>query len=171
MTIQLELKSESGLPDLQSLLTNESKDRYQLLLDTTPAYKHCYFPGGTIAFSLFKASRYCYVNGYFLATVVLGLAYIEKTFYGMFVDIGCEELPDKVFDTLNKKSLDAGIINHETYDIINRTQQSRNKYPPFSTNKARPVNRKLYPHDGFEIHEVDARDLLGIMTKLLNEKH
>ena len=131
MTIQLDLKSKSGLPDLESLLTKESKNRYQWLIDSTPSCDQCYFPGGTIAYSLFKASRYCYVNGYFLATVVLGLAYIEKTLYGMLIDKGCEEPQEREMTTLNKKALDDGLINNETYDIIYRTQLLRNKYPPF----------------------------------------
>ena len=53
--------------------------RLHWLSGMAPKSEFWSFPGGLVAKYLFEEARYCFVYGQFLATIVLGIAYIERT--------------------------------------------------------------------------------------------
>ncbi len=167
MTVQLEMSADAGLPELEGLLTEDSKSRYQWLIDCTPITDHFNFPGGMVAYSLFKASRYCYVYGYYLASMVLGLAYIENTLSGLLIYSHRAAPHDRGLPVLTRKARIAGLIDDDIVDCIDRTRILRNNFPPFNNDKNSGVN-ELNNYKAIKVYEDDARRLMDIMIHLLN---
>ena len=166
MIVHLEMQAEAGLPELEVLLTEDSKNRHKWLIDRTPITDHYSFPGGMVAFSLFKAARYCFIYGHYLASVVLGLAYIENTLYGLFIDSERAGSLEKGLLILSRKALIAGIIDDNTFDIIDRSRALRNTFPPFNNGK-KSLNNDLNHNKNFKVLEKDAKQLMDTMIHLL----
>jgi hypothetical protein len=173
MMLQIEINSEVGLPEKERLLTADSRERYQWLIDHTPISDSVSFPGGKVSLALFKASRYCFVYGHFPASLVLGLSYIEKTIGGWFVRDRRPELEKAGLGTLIQKSLIVGLIDEESYDILNRARHKRNLIPPFyRPDESWTMRKEILPESAehFTIGDDDVRQLLGVMMHILHGK-
>ena len=62
--------------------------RLEWLIDNSPAGEYWTFAGGLLAKSLFEETRYSFVYAQFLATILLGLACIERTLAALFYGAG-----------------------------------------------------------------------------------
>src|SRR2546428_6452661 len=54
-------------------------ERLQWLATELPPGEYLTFPGGLMAKFLFEETRYCFAYGQYLAVIVLGVAFIERT--------------------------------------------------------------------------------------------
>jgi len=129
--LNLEISADEGLPAKEILLTLESRARYQWLIDHTPVTDRCFFPGGQISFTLYKAARYCYVYGYYLASVILGLSYIERTLYGLLASRKLVGSENHGLAVLIRRALSERLIDVQAAGCLNELLQKRNAIPPF----------------------------------------
>ena len=67
------------------------------LINNTPNSEYWIFHGGPIAKYLFEEAKYCFVYSQFLATIILGFAFIEHTLAAMFFASGRNDLERLMF--------------------------------------------------------------------------
>ena len=75
---------------------------------------------------LFEEARYCYAYGQFLATVLLGLAYIERTIAAETFAAGDDSARNTKAVDLFKKAFDRGYLTNNEYKLIERCRRIRN---------------------------------------------
>ena len=80
------------LNDEGSRCFEDRLSRLEWLIDHSPAGEYWTFPGGLLAKRLFEETRYSFVYAQFLATILLGLAYIERTLAALFYGAGRNDL-------------------------------------------------------------------------------
>src|SRR5437016_920836 len=68
------------------------RERLEWIAGLMPDAEYLGFPGGLLSKFHFDEMRYCFVYGQFLAVVLLGLAYIERTLAAHFYGAGQDEL-------------------------------------------------------------------------------
>ena len=79
--------------------------RLEWLADRVPQSKFLVFRGGWVSKYVFEETRYCFAYGQFMATVVLGLAFIERTLAALFYEAGRNEyeVRDRIIVLLNRR--------------------------------------------------------------------
>jgi hypothetical protein len=171
--LSIEIKADEGLPAKEILITLESRARYQWLIDHTPIADRCAFPGGQISFNLYKAARYCYVYGYYLASVILGLSYIEKTLDGWLAAREPVGLKNRDMPVLLHKALSLRMIDERMSDYINDLMKKRNAIPPFYIReKDGFANMMDYSPDNktYGIGEQEAHQVMELMMELMTSQ-
>ena len=102
------------------------------LLSSQVSTAECWtFPGGLLAHSLFEESRYCFVYGQFLATVLLGLAFLEHTLAALFYESGRNDLQVAGLKRLLSEALAVGLIDESEHREMTRVRVKRNAYAHF----------------------------------------
>ena len=119
------------LSDEDSRCFEDRLSRLQWLIDNSPAGEYWTFPGGLLAKSLFEEARYCFVYAQFLATILLGLAYIERTLAALFYQAGRNDLERASFSTLLRKAQAEGLIGSSEFRDLERIRENRNAYAHF----------------------------------------
>lgn len=89
------------------------------------------FPGGLLAKSLFEEMRYCFLYAQFLATILLGLAYIERTVAALFYQTGRNDLDRANISVLLRKAHTAALIDDREFQDLERIRENRNIYAHF----------------------------------------
>jgi hypothetical protein len=105
--------------------------RLRWLSENAPISKYWTFPGGLISKYLFEETRYCFVYGQFLATIVLGLSYIEHTLAGLFFVSGRNDLKRVGISTLLEEALDYNWITQEEFSNLDHARKVRNPVTHF----------------------------------------
>ena len=105
--------------------------RLNWLIDNSPEAAYWTFPGGLLAKSLFEEMRYCFVYGQFLATTILGLAYIERTLAALFYATGRNDLKRAGISKLLKEAHTHGLIVTSEYQHLDNLRRTRNIYAHF----------------------------------------
>ncbi|MEN6623976.1 MAG: hypothetical protein ABFD50_20825 [Smithella sp.] len=106
------------------------KDRIKRLLwlvDQTPSNDFWIFHGGFVTKSLFEEARYCFVYGQYLATITLGLSFLEHTMASIHYATGRDDLERASISSLMKESLSKGWINKYEYDHLEKVREYRNR--------------------------------------------
>ena len=119
------------LNDEDSRCFEDRISRLEWLSDNAPAAEYWTFPGGLLAKSLFEETRYCFVYGQFLATTVLGLAYIERTLAALFYGAGRDDLERAGISRLLKEAHAHGLIDDSEMQDLERIRKKRNVYAHF----------------------------------------
>jgi len=121
---------------------------------------------------LFEEARYCFVYGQFLATIVLGLAYIEHSLAGLFYASGRNELERAGISILLKEALAYNWIDQAEFDNLQRARRIRNPITHFR----RPLHSDTIEYravmqDGmpYTIIEEDARHVMETAVHLLGK--
>jgi hypothetical protein len=84
------------------------------------------FPGGWMGKHLFEEARYCFVYGQFLASAILGFAFIERTLAAMFFASGRNDLERASAERLVSEALSQGWINEDEAAALDRARRTRN---------------------------------------------
>ena len=130
--------------------------RLECLAENSPTTGICMFPGGIIAKSLFEEMRYCFAYGQFLATTLLGLAYIEHTLAALFFASGRNDLERASFLRLLSQARIEGVISNSEFETLKRLRRTRNSYAHFrrplhkDTPEFRAVRDDEMPYSLFE---------------------
>ena len=92
--------------------------RIEWLVDNSPAGENWTFPGGLLAKSLFEEARYCFVYAQtFLATILLGLAYIERTLAALSYEAGRNDLERAPLSVLLEEAHAEGLIGSSEFRL------------------------------------------------------
>ncbi len=146
--------------------------RLRWLTENVPNSKYWTFPGGLISKYLFEEARYCFVYGQFLATIVLGLSYIEHTLTGLFFASGHNDLKRVSISTLLKEALNYNWITQTEFDNLDHARKIRNPVTHFrepghdDTVEYRAVIESELP---YKIIEEDAQHVMVTVLHLLGK--
>jgi len=89
------------------------------------------FPGGQTSRSLFEEARYCFVYGQFLATVMLGMAFIERSFAADLFAAGHSNLQRASLTILLREELQRGLISQIEFNQLESVRANRNSVAHF----------------------------------------
>jgi hypothetical protein len=147
-------------------------ERLEWLANLAPKTLYWTFPGGLNAKYLFEECRYCFVYGQFLATIILGLAFIEHTLAALFYAEGRNELERASISVLLKEALRSEWLSQVQYDNLEHTREIRNAATHFrrpghqNTIMYRAISEAARP---YQIIEKDARHIVEVVLILLNK--
>ncbi len=141
--------------------------RLNWLIDNSPEAVYWTFPGGLLAKSLFEEMRYCFVYGQFLATTILGLAYIERTLAALFYARGRDDLKRAGVSKLLKEAHTRGMIVTSEYQQLDNLRRTRNIYSHFRRpgQKESVALRAVTEHKSF--YSVIEEDATVVVTAAL----
>ena len=131
MNSRLDRKPENWLKNENKLFSENDSGRLQWLIDLTPRSRDWIFPGGSTTISLFEACSYCYINGQFLAAMILGLSFVEHTLISLFKASGRKGIDHMDIDSLGQEALSYGLITEDIYNNIVDAGIKRNAILPF----------------------------------------
>ena len=135
-----------------------------------PDLEHLTFSGALISKYLFEETRYCFAYGQYLAVIVLGMAFIERTFASEFYALGRNDLERASISALLREARDMGWLNAEEYAALDRARQIRNPVTHFrrpghnDSIEYRMVDADEFPYD---IIEADARTIASAVMHVL----
>jgi hypothetical protein len=130
------------------------------------------FGCGSISKYLFEEARYCYVYGQFLASVMLGLAFVEMSLAGAFYGSGRNDLRRAGIAELAREALACGWLTQADYDTLERVRTFRNPVthfrPPGDAERIETRAFHQQTHD-YEVIETDAREVMQAMFHLFTK--
>lgn len=148
-------------------------DRLEWLMSQTPQGEFWRFHGGLLTKQLFEECRYCFVYSQFLAAILLGLAYVERTFAALsYAHGGRDELERAGIAELAREALNNGWIIQTEFDELEKGWQLRNSVAHFrrpghdSSLEYRSVADNELPD---AILEDDARRVLKTVFRILSK--
>ena len=140
-----------------SVCFDDRLTRLESISDKLPSAQFLTFPGGLLAKSLFEEMRYCFVYAQFLATIFLGLAYIERTLASLFYGAGRNDLQRAGLSELLREALAEGLVDSREFESLERIRMNRNSYAHF---------RKPGHEDGVEYRALTEGDVpYGIIER------
>jgi hypothetical protein len=166
----LDLSVKEWLDHEDSLCREERLARLKWLVSKMPSVDYLFFRGGPISKYLFEEARYCYVYGQFLATIVIGLAFIEHTLAALFYMIGRADLERASLIKLLKEGLNYEWLTKIEFENLQHARQIRNPITHFRKpgNDDSIVKRGIIKNEHpYEIIEKDARYVMETVLKLL----
>ena len=130
------------------------------------------FGCGPISKYVFEEARYCYVYGQFLASIMLGLAFVEMSLAGAFYGTGRNDLQRAGIKKLSHEALDCGWLTQSDYDMLERVRTLRNPvthFRPFGD--AERIETRAFQHrmDDYEVIETDAREVMQAVFHLFTK--
>ena len=124
-------EAERWLIEEDSKQFGERLERLQWMVDKIPAADGWWFHGGLHARMLFEEMRYCFVYAQYLATVLVGLSFVETTLGALFFAAGRNDLQRASLERLIEESFKQGWITPEEFNELNTLREIRNAYTHF----------------------------------------
>lgn len=144
--------------------------RLEWLESRMPNVDYWVFRGGMMSKYLFEEARYCFSYGQFLATIILGLAFIEHTIAGLFYAAGRNDLERANISKLLTEALEYDWITPKEYKQIERARKIRNPITHFRKPLDKDaIEKRLMAENQlpYTIIEEDAQNVMGIVLHLL----
>jgi len=173
MGTDLERKSGNWLSDTNQVFSKKGANRLEWLVNQTHRSSHWVFPGGTVTINLFEAASYCFVNGQFLAAMVMGLSYIEHTLAGLFAAAGRKELENAGVEVLAREAMSLALLKQKDFDIIKEATKKRDaKFAMRRSVGLQTSDNPIIDENEQEsaIYEVDGRKVMSVVIRLLDKK-
>ncbi len=145
-------------------------ERLQWLATELPKTEHLMFPGGLMAEFLFEETRYCFAYGQYLAVIVLGMAFIERTLAAEFYAVGRNDLERSNISKLLQEARSAKWLSEVEYEAFDRARQIRNPVTHFrrpghcENIEYRMVEENEYP---YTVIEQDARTIAAAVMHMV----
>ena len=145
--------------------------RLDWLAEMMPKAEYLTFPGGLMVKYLFEECRYCFVYGQFLAVIVLGLAFLDKTLASWFFAAGRNDLERASIARLLPEARNAGWLTEGEHERLERIRLTRNPVAHFRRPLAedsieiRALDREDHP---YSVVEQDARDVIEAVMRMLS---
>jgi hypothetical protein len=165
------------MDDAERWLDNEDRvarevrlERLRWLADQMPKVEWMLYGTGPISKYLFEEMRYCFAYGQYLASIVLGLAFIELSLGGTFYSAGRNDLEKAGIAALSKEALRYGWLSQDYYQAIEEMRKYRNPITHFRPpgHDDRVEARAFYSRtNAYEIIEGDARQVMETVFQLL----
>ena len=126
--------------------------------------------GGWLSLRLLEEAKYCFAYGQFLATAILGVAFIERVVAARFYAAGRDDLERAGGLDLLREALRTGWMSQDEFDRFDRVRCLRNPIVHFrrplatDTIERRAVLTDVHPD---EVVEGDAKEILkGVLHVL-----
>ncbi len=135
-----------------------------------PSVEFHTFSGGELSLFLYEESRYCFIYGQYLATIVLGLAFIERTLAAHLYAAGRDDLERANISLLLNEANSTGLITDEEFELLDRLRSTRNPIAHFRQPLdpegliRRTVEAETYAYD---LIEEDAKVVMEAINHLL----
>lgn len=162
--------SRRWLTDEDSRCFQGRLSRLEWLIDNSPGGEYWTFPGGLLAKSLFEEARYCFAYAQFMATILLSLAYIERTLAALFYGAGRNDLQRASLSALLGEAHAQGLIGDAEFQDLERIRKNRNAYAHFrrpghkGSMEARAILENAAPYD---VVEQDATAAIAAVLQLV----
>ena len=123
----------------------------------------CCFLADGLRSIFFEEARYCFVYGQFMATILLGMAYMERTSVALFYAAGRSDLERANISRLLGEAVRNGWLDQAEFEQLDQSRVVRNAITHFrrpmdeSTIEYRSVTQEDMPNS---ILEEDARHVL-----------
>jgi len=146
-------------------------ERLKWLAQIYPPIEYAFFPDGLMAKMLFEEMRYSFVYAQYLATIVVGMAYIERTLAAQLYASGRNDLERAGLGALLKGAAEVGFLPTDEIEELEIIRERRNPVAHFRRPMAESsvelrtlkVNR-----DAYDLLEDDARAvILAAMRSLV----
>ena len=160
--------SEEWLTNEDSRCFDNRLSRLKWLANESPPADYWTFPGGLHAKSLFEEARYCFVYGQFLATTVLGLAYIEVTLSALFYGAGRNDLKRVGLSKLLAEAQSYGLVNRTEVRALERARNRRNAYAHFREPGHKDGIERRSIHEDESPYGVIERDATDVVAAALD---
>ena len=150
---------EARVARLEWLARNYPPNRYGFLLN-----------GGWISQQLLEEARYCFTYGQYLASAVLGVAFVERILAAKFYASGRDDLERAGGQSLLQEARQCGWITDAEFDQLDKVRQLRNPLVHFrrphgkGTVERRAIQQEREPE---QIIEDDAREILAAVFRIL----
>jgi len=145
-------------------------ERLEWLISIAPAAQIWTFPGGWLGKQLFEEARYCFVYGQFLASAILGFAYVERTLAAMFYGAVRNDLQRATSEGLFQEAHAAGWLTEQELEAFDKARRLRNPLVHFR----KPGHEDSIEFRGvqeernlYEIIEDDAKNILNVVFRLV----
>jgi hypothetical protein len=145
-------------------------DRLRWMAELMPDVDWLVFGSGPISKYLFEEAKYCFAYGQFLASIVLGLSFIEISLAGAFYGMGRNDLQRASAAELATEALKQGWITQADFEAIESARRFRNPVTHFRRPghdervEARAFYERALPDD---IIESDARHVIETLFRLM----
>ena len=164
------IESEEWITQEDERCRTDRIARLNWLVSITPPDEMWVFHGAPITKYLFEEARYSYIYAQFLATIVLGFAFIEHTLAALFYASGRDDLERANVSLLLKEALNCDWLTQDEFDKLDQAKKTRNPVTHFR----KPLNEDTIEFRSVinnEIHyaiiEEDARNVLKSVFHLL----
>ncbi|MEE8542691.1 MAG: hypothetical protein V3S94_02435 [Gammaproteobacteria bacterium] len=145
--------------------------RLEWLATNYPANRHGFLlSGGWLSLQLLEEARCCFTYGQFLATAVLGVAFVERLLAAKFFAAGRDDLERAGGQALLREGLECGWLTETEFDQFDRVRQLRHSLIHFrrplaqGTVERRSVQQEREPE---HVIEEDARGILAVVFAVL----
>lgn len=145
-------------------------ERFEWLSSIRPEGGYHLFFGGSSAKYLFDETEYCFVYGQFLASILSGLAFIEKTLAAQFYATGRDDLVKANVSKILKESIAQGWITNDEFGKLEDVRIRRNPVAHFRVPLARDtIESRAFDTDEhfYTVAEKDARDVIEAVFRIL----
>ena len=146
-------------------------ERLAWLLSVTPSAEIWLFSGGWLGQHLFEEARYSYVYGQFLASAILGFAFVERSLASIFYRSGRNDLQRATSEALLKEAHLAGWLTEADLAAFEKARHLRNPLVHFRKplDPALPETRSFNEErEPYEVVETDARHILEAAFRLID---
>ncbi len=151
----------------------ERLSRLTWLAESTPQGEYWTFPGGFLAKSSFEEMRYSFVYAQYLTTILVGLAYIERTLSAVFYGWGRNDLERANLSKLLNEAFNSNLIGKEELDELHEIRRLRNSYAHFrKPGHSEGVEYRALSEDQafYDVVEQDAVTVLKASLRLVDRR-
>jgi len=165
--------AEDWLINENSIARDGRLARLKWMENQLPSCEYMAFQGGLISRYLYDETRYCFAYGLYLATIVLGLAFIEHSLAGQFYAAGRDDLERASVSRLFTEAFNQGWITQIEYENLDHARKLRNPITHFhglNTNdiiENRALNEEEVP---YSVIEADAYHVMETIFHLMKKK-
>jgi hypothetical protein len=119
----------SHIEQYHHISIDERLERYKFVWrEFGPPYGEVLFMGGPTAWWALEEMRHCYIEGCYLACILLGQIFIEQSLANLYIIYGEEKLAEQGFKKLIDKALSDSQISSEIATQLHELRQIRNSY-------------------------------------------
>ena len=165
------MKSEEWVDREDEIERTDRVRRLEWLVQLAPNNGLWLFHAGALTKSLFEEARYCFVYGQFLASMMLGLSFLEHSLASLLYGTGRNDLERANVSNLVKEALKMGWMTQDEFEMIERARALRNRITHFRSlgDKDRiefvSVNEQK---QFYNVIEEDARSVIQLMMHFLS---
>jgi len=181
MTLQRNLGKKTAMEDEPTVSANEwlaaeddasrasRSPRLDFVIHAYGVPRHILIPGGFVPSRALEEAKWCFVNGQFLACILVCQVMLEGVLAGQYGLIGNDKAKEDGFKRLCDKGLAEGLISSLEHEAFTVLRQLRNSYThPRNMDDPERIERRMMTEQRAveEILEEDARHALLAALRL-----